>query len=144
MKRIFLLFLALLVLVGCSTVVQYVNYTDQRFPPKPRYYFVTVYDSQPPSTIQPFQVIGRLEISGLMSDGVSQDLLMDQAKHIARAKGADAIINARIERVGYNEVGVVPGYFGRHYYHPAEYISRTNMLLIFRGELIAFIPAPVK
>lgn len=144
MKRIFLLFLALLTLAGCTTIIKYVNYTDKKFPPKPKYYFITVYSSQPPTTIQPFQVIGRVEISGLVSDGVSPDTLADQAKHIARVKGADAIINARIETVGYNEVGVISGYYGRRYYHPTEYIERRNMLLTFRGELIVFVPGPIK
>lgn len=144
MKRLFLLFFVLLTLAGCSTVVKYVNYTDQKFPAKQKYYYITVYDSTPPATIQPFQVIGRVEVSGLVSDGVNSDTLIDQAKHIARVKGADAITNAKVESVAYNEVGVIPEHFRRRYYHPREYIVRSNMLLTFRGELIVFLPNAAK
>jgi hypothetical protein len=141
MKKLFLLFLALLTLAGCTTIVKYVDYTDRKFPPKQKYYFISVYGAQPPAAVAPFQVIGRVEISGLISDGVNADALTDQAKRIARARGADAIINAKIEKMSYNEVEVIPGHYGRRYYHPAEYYSRSNMLLTFRGELIVFVPA---
>ena len=140
MKRIFLLFWAVLLLAGCATTVRYVNYTDQKFPPKQKYYYITVYESQPPSSIQPFQILGRVEVSGLVNNGVTPDTLIDQARHIARVKGADAIINARTEATIYNKIDEAPGYFGRRHYHPGGYIIYGERLLTFRGELIVFVP----
>src|ERR1041385_5722441 len=144
MNRIFLLFLIVLSLAGCAMHTKYVPYTDQRFIPKPKYYFVTVYsNAQRPPATEPYTVIGRVEVSGYISDGVNADTLTDQAKAIARKRGADAIINAKSEAVQYNGVYVEPGnverYRWRHYYHPAEYIPYQNIQLTFRGDLIVFI-----
>ena len=143
MKRICLLLLTILSLAGCATSVRYVNYTDEKFLPKPQYYFITIYhDSQHPPSIQPYSVIGRVEVSGYISDGVNPDTLTDQAKTIARKKGADAIINAKTESANYSGVYVASGYIAYHRcyrsYHPTEYIPYSNTLLTFRGELIVF------
>ncbi len=139
MKKIFLTLLALLSLAGCATSTRYLPYTDQREPAKPKYYFITVYfgNQQPPSSA-PYRVIGRVEIQGYASDGVNTDMLVEQAKNIAREKGADAIINANTQVVPYGGTYVVPGHFGYYYYHPTRYIPYGDTFLKFTGELIVF------
>ena len=122
-KRILLLGLMVLGLVGCATSTRYVNYTDQRFPPKDQYYNVNVYpQTQALAATNPYYVIGKVSIEGFASYGVTPEMLANQARKIARKKGADAIINARTEII--------------HYWHDA--------LLRFRGELIVYAPAAVK
>ena len=92
-------------------------------------------------------------ISGDASDGVSQDLLNDQAQSIARKRGADVLINASAQVAQYNGTYVVPGhvtyrpidYYGDMYvarYHPTRYIPYQNTILRFQGELAVFSAAP--
>ena len=139
MKRILMLLWVALSLAGCATSVRYVNYTGQTFTPKDKYYFITVYVAQPPSTAPVFTVIGRVEVSGLASNGISPESLMDQAKIIARKKGADAIINARTDVA---EFGGVYAFSERRYYHyrATEYAPYSDERLTFRGDLIVFVP----
>lgn len=143
MKRLIGACLIILTLAGCAINSRYVNYSDQKYLHKQKYYYITIYESQPSSAPQPFQVIGRVETSGYINNGVTFDSLIDQAKKIARTKGADAIINAKTENVTYNGTEVVPGYIGHHYYRPAEYITYSDTLLRFQGELIVFLPAAI-
>jgi len=125
MKRIFLTILAVLVLAGCATSVRYVNYTEQKFPSKDKYYLVNIYPlSQQHPLGQPYYVIGKVEISGFASDGVSPESLADQAKRIARKRGADAIINARTQIARYGWL----------------YGPYRDTVLRFTGELIIFTP----
>ncbi len=122
-KRILLLGLGALILAGCATSTRYVNYTYQKFPPKDRYYIVNVYSQvQPPPAANPYYVIGDVSIEGFASNGVNPEMLANQARTIARSKGADAIINSRTEVI--------------HYWRDA--------LLRFRGELIVYAPAAIK
>lgn len=144
MKKLALLFLIVLSSAGCAVQSRYVHYTDQKFIAKPKYSAVTVYpESQHPPVSEPYSVIGRVETSGYLSDGISRDDLTDKAKAIARKKGADAIINVRMEQVQYNGTYIVPGYVEQHryhsHYHPTEYVPYQNVLLTFRGELIVFM-----
>jgi hypothetical protein len=143
MKRIILLSLIMLALAGCAINSRYINYTDQKYQPKQKYYYITVYESQPALSTQPFQVIGRVETSGYINSGVTSESLSDQAKKIARVRGADAIINAKTEQLTFNGVDVIPGYRGRHHYRPDEYVMYSETLLRFRGELIVFLPAVI-
>lgn len=124
-KQILLLGLFVLVLAGCATSTRYVNYTDQRYPPKDESYVVNVYpESQPLGASNPYYVIGKVSIEGFASNGVSPETLTNQAKVIARKRGADAIINARTE---------VFRYYG------------GDALLRLKGELIVYAaPAAVK
>ena len=70
----------------------------QRFPPKDEFYTVNVYpESQALAASNPYYVIGKVSIEGFASNGVSPETLTNQAKEIARKRGADAIINARTE-----------------------------------------------
>ena len=120
-----LLFLGLfaIVLVGCATSTRYVDYTDQRFPPKDKYYTENVYSqAQPLSASNPYYVIGTVSIEGFTSNGVNPESLTNQARSIARKRGADAIINAETQVF--------------HYYGDA--------LLRFKGELIVYAPAGSK
>ena len=145
MKRMLLISLVALSLAGCATSVRYVNYTGQKFPPKDKYYFVTIYNAQPPSTVPVFNVIGRAEVSGLASNGISPESLLDQAKIIARKKGADAIINARTEMVEFGGVYAFSehgGYY--HHYHATEYVPYSDQRLTFKGDLIVFVPGVTK
>jgi hypothetical protein len=122
-KQILLLGLCLLVLAGCATSTRYINYTDQRFPPKDQYYVVNVYSqAQPIPASNPYYVIGKVSVEGFASNGVNPEGLTNQAKAIARKRGADAIINATTEVF--------------HYYGDA--------LLRFKGELIVYAPAASK
>lgn len=122
-KKILLLGLGVLILAGCATSTRYDNYTDQRFPPKDQYYIVNVYpQTQALPATNPYYVIGKISIEGWASYGVSPESLANQARRIARNKGADAIINARTEII--------------HYWNDA--------LLIFRGELIVYSSAVKK
>ena len=68
----------------------------------------------------PYYVIGKVSIEGFASNGVSPETLTNQAKEIARKRGADAIINARTEVF--------------HYYD-------GDALLRFKGELIVYASA---
>ncbi len=138
MKKTILFVLAALILAGCATSVRYVRYTDEKLPPKPKYYFITVYDAQPPTTNAAYRIIGKVEISGYTNAGVTPEMLLDQAKAIAVKKGADAIINARTQAFDYSGVDVSPGYFHHHFYRPPAYYYYTNTLLTFSGELIVF------
>ena len=124
-RRIKVLFLSLLVLVlaGCATSTYYVNYTTQQFPPKDEFYTVNVYSqSQPLPTSNPYYVIGKVSIEGYASEGVNPEMLANQARSIARKRGADAIINSRTEIIRY----------------------WRDALLRFRGELIVYAPAVKK
>ena len=120
-KKIFVLGLLVLALAGCATSIRYVNYTDQRFPPKDALYAVNVYpESQALAVSNPYFVIGKVSIEGFASNGVSPESLTNQAKEIARKRGADAIINAGT---------VAFRYYG------------GDALLRFKGELIVYAPA---
>lgn len=100
--RMLLLGLIALGLAGCATSTRYDNYTDQRFPPKDAYYNVNVYpDSQAVPAANPYYVIGKVSIEGFAGNGVSPELLANQARKIARKRGADAIINSRTEIIRY-------------------------------------------
>ena len=119
-KKILLLGLFVLVLAGCATSTRYVNYTYQRFPPKDASYTVNVYPlSQALAVSNPYFVIGKVSIEGFASNGVSPESLTNQAREIARKRGADAIINAGT---------VVFRYYG------------GDALLRFTGELIVYAP----
>jgi len=123
-KKILFLGLFVLVLAGCATSTRYVNYTDQRFPPKDQYYTVNIYPvTQALAASNPYYVIGKVSIEGLASSGVSPETLANQAKKIARRRGADAIINAKTEAYRY--------YYG-------------DELLRFKGELIVYAPETAK
>ena len=128
MKKLILLFLIILSASGCAVQSRYVRYTDQEFISKSKY--------------QTVAVIGRVETSGYVSDGITRDDLTDKAKVIARKKGADAIINVRVERVEYNGTYMMPGHVEYHhhheYYQPPIYYPYQSVLLTFRGELIVF------
>jgi hypothetical protein len=85
---------------------------------------VNVYpQSQSIGASNPYYVIGKVSIEGFVSYGVTPESLTDQARGIARKRGADAIINARTEvfRYGYGD-----------------------QLLRFRGELIVYAPTASK
>ena len=123
-KKILLLGLFVLVLAGCATSTRYVGYTPQRFPPKDERYAVNVYpESQVLSAGNPYYVIGKVSIEGFVSNGVSPASLTNQAKEIARKRGADAIINAGTQAF--------------HYYS-------GDALLRFKGELIVYAPVVTK
>jgi hypothetical protein len=122
-KQILVLGLLGLILAGCATSTRYVNYTDQRFPPKDQYFTVNVYPaSQALGASNPYYVIGEIAIEGYASNGVSPETLTLQAKGIARKRGADAIINSKTE---------IFRYYG-------------DELLRFKGELIVYAPAASK
>ncbi len=142
-NKIMLLAVFVPVLAGCAVNSAYVSYTAERFPPKARYYFISIYpESQVPSFTQPYTVIGRANVSGRASEGVSADTLADELRGIARARGADAVINARTEAVNVSGVSVIPGYCGRRHCRPDEYVPYYDTVLSSRGELIVFTPAP--
>lgn len=120
-NKMLLLGLFVLVLAGCATSSRYDNYTDQRYPPKDEYFAVNVYpETQPIGASNPYFVIGKVSIEGFASNGVTPGTLTNQAKEIARKRGADAIINARTEVF--------------HYYY-------GDQLLRFKGELIVYASA---
>ncbi len=122
-RKILLLTLVVLALAGCATSTSYVNYTEQRFPPKDEFYTVNVYpESQVQSASNPYYVIGKVSIEGFASNGVSPETLTNQAKVIARKRGSDAIINAKTEVF--------------HYY--------GDVLFRFKGELIVYAPGVTK
>ena len=122
-NRILLLGLVVLTLAGCATSSRYDQYTAQRFPPKDQYYAVNVYpEAQALPASNPYYVIGKVSIEGYASYGVSPETLANQARSIARKRGADAIINSRTEII--------------RYWHDA--------LLRFRGELIVYGPPATK
>jgi len=121
MKNKLLLGFVVLVIAGCATSTRYVSYTPQRFSPKDALYAVNVYSqAQPLTASNPYYVIGKVSVEGFASNGVSPETLTNQAKKIARKRGADAIINAGTEAYRY--------YGG-------------DALLRFKGELIVFAPA---
>ena len=123
-NKILYLGLFILVLAGCATSTRYVGYTAQRFPPKDALYAVNVYpESQALPAGNPYYVIGKVSIEGFASNGVSPASLTNQAKEIARKRGADAIINA--------------GTAAFRYYN-------GDALLRFKGELIVYAPAAAK
>jgi hypothetical protein len=143
MKKIFLVLLAAACLAGCATTVRYMSYTGETYPPKPGNYFVTVFTaSQHIPVGQPYRVIGKVEIQGYASDGVTPGMLMDQAESIARRKGADAIINANTVSELYTGTYVIPGHYGYYYYHPARYIPYQNSILQFTADLVVYTPHP--
>ena len=116
--------IGLLLLAGCATSTRYVDYTDQRFPAKDEFYAVNIYPaSQALNASTPYYVIGKVSIEGLTSSGVSPETLTNQAKKIARKRGADAIINAGTQAFRY--------YGG-------------DLLLRFKGELIVYAPQTAK
>ncbi len=93
---------------------------NRRFPPKDQYYTINVYpESQAVGANNPYYVIGKISIEGFASNGVTPETLTNQAKEIARKRGADAIINARTE---------VFRYYG------------GDALLRFKGEFIVYAP----
>jgi len=119
-KQLLLVGVLVLGLAGCATSTRYVNYTDQAYPPKDQYYTENVYSAaQPLSAANPYYVIGKVSIEGFASSGVNPATLTNQAKVIARKRGADAIINAET---------VVYRYYG------------GDALLRFKGELIVYAP----
>jgi hypothetical protein len=123
LRKMLLLGLIVLGLAGCATSTRYVNYTDQRFPPKDAFYAVNVYpESQALGSANPYYVIGKVSIEGFASNGVSPESLTNQAKEIARKRGADAIINARTEVFRYYD---------------------GDALLRFKGELIVYTPVAI-
>ena len=123
-NKILLLGLSIVVLAGCTTSTRYINYTDQRFPPKDKFYTINVYPQEQVLAVSnPYYVIGKVSIEGFASSGVSPESLTNQAKEIARKRGADAIINA--------------GTVAFRYYN-------GDALLRFKGELIVYAPASTK
>ncbi|MBF0532649.1 MAG: hypothetical protein HQL23_06060 [Candidatus Omnitrophica bacterium] len=141
MIKIFSLVMLGLSLAGCAVSARYTSYTEQRYPAKGKYYFVTIYPaSQTPAFSQSYQVIGKVEVSGHASEGVTPDTLAEQAKRICRAKGADAIINAANTASSYNGVDVIPGRCGRRHCRPSEYFPYSDTIFSLRGELIIFMP----
>jgi nitrous oxide reductase accessory protein NosL len=117
-NKILLLGFFVLVLAGCATSTRYVSYTPQRFSPKDELYAVKVYpESQALNASKPYYVIGKISIEGFASNGVNPGSLTNQAKEIAKKRGADAIINARTQVFRY--------YYG-------------DELLRFIGELIVY------
>jgi len=123
-KKILLIGLFVLVLAGCATSTSYHSYTYQRFPPKDALYTINVYpESQALGASNPYYVIGKVSVEGFAGDGVNPGSLTNQAKVIARKRGADAIINAKIEEF--------------HYYY-------GEALLRFKGELIVYARAVSK
>ncbi|MBF0485854.1 MAG: hypothetical protein HQL16_04995 [Candidatus Omnitrophica bacterium] len=142
MKRMLLLMILVLGVAGCAVNTRYVSYTAQEFPPKAKYYFVSIYPESPQISFKaPYTVIGRVEASGRASEGVTADTLADEARGIARAKGADAIINSKTEAANYGGMDVIPGRCGYRHCRPPTYIPYNDTLLTFRGELITYIPA---
>jgi hypothetical protein len=157
-KITFLLLLVVLTLTGCATTVSYLSYTGQKFIPKPKDYSVTVYPST--EKLDPalsYVVIGKVNISGHVSDGVAPNDLNQQARAIARKKGADAIMNVKTQELNYEGVYTVPSHVtyhpivveGRHHresvayverYHPKRYIPYSDEVLTFEGELIVYTP----
>jgi len=120
-KQTLLLVLFILGLAGCATSTSYDSYTYQRFPPKDPLSIVNVYsESQALGAGSPYYVIGKVSVEGFAGDGINPGSLTNQAKVIARKKGADAIINAKIEEY--------------HYYY-------GEALLRFKGELIVYASA---
>ena len=145
MKKFLLLLVVVLSAAGCAVNTRYVSYTDQQFPQKGKYYFISIYpESQALSFTQPYRVIGRVEVSGHASEGVNSDTLADEARSIARSKGADAIINARTEAASYGGVDMIPGRCGYRHCRPPEYIPYNDTILRFRGELATFLPMEIK
>ena len=123
-NNLLLLGLFVMVMAGCATSARYISYTTQQFPPKDKMYAISVYPStQAPAVSNPYYVIGKVSIEGFASSGVNPDSLTNQAKEIARKRGADGIINARTE--------IIPYYGG-------------DELLRFKGELIVYSPVVVK
>jgi hypothetical protein len=111
-------------MAGCATSTRYVSYTPERFPPKDEIYTVNVYPAaQTLDPANPYYVIGSVSIEGFVSNGVSPESLTNQAREIARKRGADAIINAST--------------LAFHYYG-------GDALLRFKGELIVYAPAAQK
>jgi hypothetical protein len=84
---------------------------------------VNVYpETQALPTTNPYYVIGKVSIEGYASEGVNPEMLANQARSIARKRGADAIINSRTDIIRY----------------------WRDALLRFRGELIVYAPATAK
>jgi hypothetical protein len=147
MKRILPIVIAAVFLAGCATSSRYFAYTQQHFPPKPGTYYMDIYSAAQrlPAT-QAYRVIGKVEVQGYASDGVTPDGLLEEAKSIARKKGADAIINAATQGMNYQGAYVVPGHYVRHYgywhdyysYRPARAVPYANTLLEFTGDLAVF------
>ena len=135
----FLIVLAAVFLAGCATSVRYISYTHEKVPPKSKYYYVNVYSvSQKMSASQEYRIIGKLDVKGYANDGVTPDMLLEQAKDTARRKGADAIINAETKTLQYTSTYVTPGHYGYYHYHPAIYMPYQNTLLEFTGELVVY------
>ena len=145
MKRAFLLFLFLLGFTGCAVSSHYVNFTEHKFSPKPKDYVINTYKTsdQAPAT-GTYYVIGQLELSGYASAGITPSYLLRRAQAIARKRGADAIINVVSENFSDTEVYARPGYFGRRYYHPREYVAYGDALLTMHGDLIVFTSSVAK
>jgi len=139
MKKILSLILMVAVFAGCATTTRYFSYTQTKYPPKSGHDPVAIFTGAPklPAS-RPYAVIGKVDIQGYASDGVSPETLMGQAQTAARKKGADAIINAISQTVPYAGAYVIPGHFGRYRYHPARYIPYQNALLEFSGDLVVF------
>ena len=139
MKKLFLIILTAFFISGCATSTMYVAYTHQKMPAKPKDSSLKVFavSDQPPIT-NPYRIIGKIEIHGYVSQGVNTLMLTEQAKNVARKKGADAIINASTQMIPYEGMYVVPEHYGNHRYHPARYIPYRDNLMSFTGEFIVF------
>lgn len=144
MKKLWLISLMAMSFLGCATSVRYTSYTDQRLTVKPKDYLVTIYPrSVRLPAVQPYRVIGKVEVKGYASDGVTPEELMERARTVARGKGADAIINAVTQERSYGGMYVERGYWRYHHYHPQRYIPYRNTLLWFNGDLIVYDPVPI-
>jgi hypothetical protein len=123
-KQMLLLGVVVLLLAGCATSSRYDSYTYERFPAKDPLAIVNVYpQSQVLPASNPYYVIGKVSVEGFASNGVSPETLANQAREIARKRGADAIINAATQ---------VFRYYG------------GDALLRFKGELIVYAPPASK
>ena len=143
MKKILLNILLVLALSGCATTVRYTSYTNQKSPAKPRDYFVNIYSGsvQLPAS-RSYRVIGKLEIQGNASDGANPQMLLEQAKSIARKKGADAIINVDQQISPYVGTYIIPGHRGYYHYHRTKFIPYQDTFLKFIGDLVILISTP--
>jgi hypothetical protein len=139
MKKIFLTVFVALSLAGCATSVRYISYTQEKLSPKSKYYYMNVYSvNQKVPESQVYRIIGKVEVKGNVSNGVTPDMLLEQAKNTARKKGADAIINVETKTMTNTSMYVTPGHYGYYHYHPATYVPYQNTFLDFTGELVVY------
>jgi len=69
-------------------------------------------------------------------------MLVEQAKSIARKKGADAIINVDQQISPYLGTYIIPGHRGYYRYHRTKFIPYQDTFFKFIGDLIIFISTP--